>query len=111
MPNAVSDTANSAPSTPPVPQLSLAPPHGNTPPAGVHGRPASVRCLFCDDVFAFPAARDPLLAHLYVQHRLIISDVDKVALLDEYLAFWRGKFEGECVRPLQYDFEVERIPY
>lgn len=69
--------------------------HSPAKPPGVDGPIASVQCLFCADVYDFPAKRDDYLAHLYLQHHLIISDVSQVAILVEYLQFWRCKFEGK----------------
>lgn len=61
---------------------------------GVNGPTGPVLCLFCSDAFEFPDQKDEYLAHLYVRHHLIISEVDTVAILADYLVFWRAKFEG-----------------
>ncbi|KAH8384756.1 hypothetical protein KR093_007520 [Drosophila rubida] len=54
----------------------------------------AVKCLKCDKVFIFPADRDDCLAHLYLEHRLVIADVDEIALLEEYLQYWEKEFQA-----------------
>lgn len=56
-----------------------------------------VFCLFdeCKEVYKFPDRKDDYLAHLYIKHRLIISDVNDIALLEDYLVFWRKEFCGK----------------
>lgn len=55
---------------------------------------SSVQCLFCDETYFFPLQKDSYLTHLYLVHRLIIGDEPKIAILEDYLRFWRTKFEG-----------------
>lgn len=57
--------------------------------------PIEIRCLFCDKSFQFYSEKDEYLAHLYLDHRLIIGDEDQVAIFHEYLIFWREKFNGD----------------
>ncbi|KAH8403755.1 hypothetical protein KR215_002240 [Drosophila sulfurigaster] len=57
----------------------------------------AIKCLKCDKVFIFPADRDDCLAHLYLEHRLVIADVDDIALLEDYLQYWKKEFQGKCV--------------
>lgn len=34
-----------------------------------------IPCLFCDLSLVLPAAKDEYLAHLFMEHRLVIADV------------------------------------
>lgn len=54
-------------------------------------------CLFdtCKEFFKFPDRKDDYLAHLYIKHRLIISNVGDIALLEDYLVFWKEEFCGK----------------
>lgn len=61
-----------------------------------------VQCLFCDSVYTFYSQKDDYLAHLYLEHRLIIGDEEDVAILHEYLIYWREKFEGDTVKLPEY---------
>ncbi|XP_030375472.1 zinc finger protein 277 [Scaptodrosophila lebanonensis] len=56
-------------------------------------RNTAIKCLKCDKVYIFPADKDDCLAHLYLEHRLVIADVDEVALLEEYLQYWEQEFQ------------------
>lgn len=54
-------------------------------------------CLFdnCKEVYKFPDRKDDYLAHLYIKHRLVISDVGDIAMLEDYLVFWKQEFSGK----------------
>lgn len=52
-------------------------------------------CLFCDHSEKNEKDNKNILRHLYLNHRLIISDVQEVANLQEYLVFWREQFKGK----------------
>lgn len=56
-----------------------------------------VFCLFddCEEAYKFPDRKDDYLAHLYIKHRLVISDVGDIALLEDYLVFWKKEFCGK----------------
>lgn len=56
-----------------------------------------VFCLFddCEEAYKFPDRKDDYLAHLYIKHRLVISDVGDIALLEDYLIFWKKEFCGK----------------
>lgn len=53
----------------------------------------AIKCLKCAKVFIFPADRDDCLAHLYLEHRLVIADVEEIALLEDYLQYWEKEFQ------------------
>ncbi|XP_002062718.2 zinc finger protein 277 [Drosophila willistoni] len=53
----------------------------------------AIKCLKCEKVYIFPADRDDCLAHLYLEHRLVIADVEDIAMLEEYLQFWEKQFQ------------------
>ena len=55
---------------------------------------SSINCLKCDKSYGFPAEKDDYLAHLFLQHRLIIADVEDISLLDNYLQYWQPKFKS-----------------
>jgi len=40
------------------------------------------------------ADKDDCLAHLYLEHRLVIADVEDIALLEDYLQYWEKEFQG-----------------
>lgn len=73
-------------------------------PLNLHSSPAShcrinrtdieVPCLFCCRPFTFAQDKDNYLAHLFLQHKFVIADVQQVAILDEYLLHWHAKFQG-----------------
>ncbi|KAH8234109.1 hypothetical protein KR038_001764 [Drosophila bunnanda] len=53
----------------------------------------AIKCLKCDKVYIFPADKDDCLAHLYLEHRLVIADVEEIALLEDYLQYWAKEFQ------------------
>lgn len=57
-------------------------------------RNTAIKCLKCDKVYIFPGDRDDCLAHLYLEHRLVIADVDDIALLEDYLQYWEKEFQS-----------------
>lgn len=57
----------------------------------------NINCLICDKTWLFPDLKDEYLVHLYLQHRIIIGDVEKVAILDDYLSYWTRRFEGNIL--------------
>lgn len=54
----------------------------------------SVDCVKCDKSFVFPKDQDDCLAHLFLAHRLVVADVHEIALLEEYLKYWRKEFQN-----------------
>lgn len=56
--------------------------------------PANIQCLQCNCVYQFPADKDDYLAHLFLEHRLVIADVEDIPLLEDYLIFWLKEFTG-----------------
>ncbi|XP_023171134.2 zinc finger protein 277 [Drosophila hydei] len=53
----------------------------------------AIKCLKCNKVYIFPDDRDDCLAHLYLEHRLVIADVEDIALLEDYLQYWEKEFQ------------------
>lgn len=53
-------------------------------------------CLFCDhaETKELNSENKAILQHLYMQHRLVIADVQDVHDLSEYLNFWKNEFKG-----------------
>lgn len=60
----------------------------------VNGNRVRLSCLLCADSFQMPEGKDAMLAHLFLQHKFVIADVAQVAVLDEYLMFWRERLAG-----------------
>lgn len=56
-----------------------------------------ISCILCDKIFKFNIEKDLYLAHLYLQHRLVIGDVDDIAILDEYLIYWRKELQSKII--------------
>lgn len=54
-----------------------------------------VQCVKCKEQFEFPEGQDDYLAHIYLDHRLVIADVDDIADLKGYLEYWQKAFQGE----------------
>lgn len=57
-----------------------------------------IQCLKCERSYEFPQGKDDYLAHLYLTHRLVISDVQDIAQLEDYLKFWIEGFKGELFK-------------
>lgn len=51
-----------------------------------------VTCLSCSKIFPFPDEKDLYLAHLFLTHKIVISDEQQIGLLD--LRYGRSKFQG-----------------
>jgi hypothetical protein len=54
-------------------------------------------CVLCDEKYILPASEKPLLTHLFMKHRLVISDVNQIANLSAYLKYWRLRFKGKIL--------------
>lgn len=52
-------------------------------------------CLICDKEYVLKKELDDYLGHLFVEHRLVIADVQDISLIEEYLAYWKEKLSGE----------------
>ncbi|XP_075980581.1 zinc finger protein 277 [Anticarsia gemmatalis] len=50
-------------------------------------------CVLCDETFSLPVSEQSLLTHLYMEHRLVIADVNQIADLKEYLRYWGFRFK------------------
>lgn len=61
-----------------------------------------VQCLFCDKTFKFSSEKHEYLAHLYLNHRLIVGDEDDVAIFHDYLIYWREKFGGNIEKITEF---------
>lgn len=60
-----------------------------------HIQKKEIACLSCSKTFNYPNDKDLYLAHLFLEHKIVISDERQIAFLDEYLIFWREKFQGK----------------
>lgn len=54
-----------------------------------------IPCLFCEKKFMFYSRKHDYLSHLYIEHRLVIGDEEQIAILHEYLIYWRKIFDGK----------------
>nr|CAD7441686.1 unnamed protein product [Timema bartmani] len=46
-------------------------------------------CLLCDEKFCLTTQHEEMLLHLFNQHHLVIGDVNLIASMKSYLAYWR----------------------
>lgn len=51
-------------------------------------------CILCEDRFTLPESEKQFLTHLFMQHRLVIADVNQIADLTGYLRYWRIRLKG-----------------
>lgn len=61
-----------------------------------------MQCLLCDKQYQFYSEKDDYLAHLFLEHRLVIADEEQVAIFDEYLKFWREKLADDPSKLPEY---------
>ncbi|CAD0202470.1 unnamed protein product [Chrysodeixis includens] len=54
-------------------------------------------CVLCEENFTLPSNEKQLLTHLFMEHRLVIADVNQIADLKEYLRYWRLRFQDESL--------------
>ncbi|XP_047032225.1 zinc finger protein 277 [Helicoverpa zea] len=52
-------------------------------------------CVLCEEKFTLPDNEKQLLTHLFMEHRLVIADVNQIVDLKEYLRYWRLRFKDE----------------
>nr|CAD7262325.1 unnamed protein product [Timema shepardi] len=46
-------------------------------------------CLLCDEKFCLTTQHEEMLLHLFNRHHLVIGDVNLIASMKSYLAYWR----------------------
>jgi hypothetical protein len=53
-------------------------------------------CMFCDytEKFVLNTENKEILQHMFMEHRIVIADVQEVADLESYLEFWKKEFKG-----------------
>ncbi|XP_026753602.2 zinc finger protein 277 [Galleria mellonella] len=54
-------------------------------------------CILCEEIFILPACEKQLLTHLFMEHRLVIADVNQIADLNGYLKYWRLRFRDQSL--------------
>lgn len=57
-------------------------------------KPAECSCVLCDEIFLLPSSEQQFLTHLFMEHRLVIADVNDVADLKDYMKYWKLRFKG-----------------
>lgn len=57
----------------------------------------SLPCMFCEHFVSqdFPSENKDILKHMYMEHRLVIADIQDVHDLKGYLEFWKNEFKGQ----------------
>lgn len=68
----------------------------NTSPETSTANEENLICCFCDHTEKNNKGTEnkTILRHLYNEHRLVISDVQEISELQEYLKFWKNEFKG-----------------
>lgn len=56
--------------------------------------PQECSCVLCDEKYVLPENEKQLLTHIFMEHRLVIADVNQIADLVDYLRYWRLRFKG-----------------
>lgn len=51
-------------------------------------------CVLCEEKFLLPESEKQFITHLFMEHRLVIADVNQIADMTEYLRYWRLRFKG-----------------
>lgn len=71
-----------------------------------------VPCLFCGKTFTFYNEKHEYLAHLYLNHRLIIADEEQIAIFHEYLIQWHQilKDEKQQVNEFAFTMVMDQLP-
>ncbi|XP_049876377.1 zinc finger protein 277 [Pectinophora gossypiella] len=59
--------------------------------------PRECSCVLCEENFVLPANEKQLLTHLFMEHRLVIADVNQISDLNEYLRYWRLRFRDNSL--------------
>ncbi|XP_075169467.1 zinc finger protein 277 [Haematobia irritans] len=67
-------------------------------------------CVKCDKTFNFPKDQDDYLAHLFLAHRLVIADVGDVAIIEDYLKYWRKEFEHHDLEEFCTTMLLDQLP-
>ncbi|CAK1587159.1 unnamed protein product [Parnassius mnemosyne] len=55
--------------------------------------PVQCTCVLCEEKFILPASEKQMLTHLFMDHRLVIADVNQIADLNAYLRYWRMRLK------------------
>lgn len=58
-------------------------------------KPAECSCVLCDEIFLLPSSEQQFLTHLFMEHRLVIADVNDVADLKDYMKYWKLRFKDQ----------------
>ncbi|CAD7089082.1 unnamed protein product [Hermetia illucens] len=69
-----------------------------------------VQCVKCKEQFEFPEGQDDYLAHIYLEHRLVIADVDDIADLKGYLEHWQKAFQDHELEEYCTTMLLDQLP-
>lgn len=60
---------------------------------------STMECLMCPKTFLATenGLKNPILAHLLKEHKLVIADVQYVADFPCYITYWKKRFSEECI--------------
>ncbi|XP_072944777.1 zinc finger protein 277 [Epargyreus clarus] len=59
--------------------------------------PVECICVLCDEKYTLPLLEKPFLTHLFMEHRLVIADVNQIADLSAYVKYWRLRFKDQSL--------------
>lgn len=59
-----------------------------------NNEPQECVCPLCDENYILPTSEKDMLTHLYMEHRLVIADVNQIADLPNYIKYWKSRFKG-----------------
>ncbi|XP_004517507.1 zinc finger protein 277 [Ceratitis capitata] len=83
--------------------------HGATQ-LGVNKAVSEIPCIKCNMMFEFPTGKHDYLAHLFIEHRFVIADVEDIALLEEYLKYWQKEFTGHELEDYCTTLLLDQLP-
>lgn len=51
-------------------------------------------CVLCDENFMLPTCEQQFITHLFMEHRLVIAEINQIADLHAYLCYWQMRLKG-----------------
>ncbi|XP_050347792.1 zinc finger protein 277 [Nymphalis io] len=58
-------------------------------------KPTECACILCDEIFSLPSSEKQFLTHLFMEHRLVIADVNEIADFRSYMKYWKQRFKDQ----------------
>ncbi|CAK1555578.1 unnamed protein product [Leptosia nina] len=50
-------------------------------------------CVLCEQKYVLPKSEKDMLTHFFMEHRLVIADVNQIADLPAYVRYWKSRFK------------------